>query len=404
MTLAAAFFAAPVFAQSNVSLDQFHFGDDGRINCISPRQSNDRNPLPSAITGDNIARYAAELEKLLPKVADGGEFRGEVASEMGRFGLDVALLDVAIAERQHAWHNTRMEKIFQAPIDDEHVMYMIFNPTTGDLMSKSIVPIPNDNPALAFLADGDYARCAQQALLDAGFDPKGVDGAPGRGARSALTGWAAENGLTAPEWTKATSSQVCYLLTAPGSRFSELSEGMLIAYPGIGYDNWLSSSGGIHEFNGIDVKVRFDGSIKQISAIDFGPGVRYFSDADRRDELKSPFFLTGSVLTHGSDAPRTDALLALLQNDPIGQLSRHLRNVGFNPAAMPDTLLGNNDGTVYWSVVGQTDAAEVIVADFGYDGGDNRVAIIFADGEGDSSDQLLYQWFMRPVPGNEIRQ
>ena len=143
----ALFGAVPITGSAQeMSLERYGFGEEGRIICVVPDGAADCNPLPSAITGDNIPRYAAELEALLPQIADGGGDRNE-AVELLRFeGLDIAVLDAAIANTEHAWHNMRMEDIFQAPIGGTHVLYLRFNSSTGRLESGQAVPVPGMEP------------------------------------------------------------------------------------------------------------------------------------------------------------------------------------------------------------------------------------------------------------------
>lgn len=153
--------------------------------------------------------------------------------------------------------------------------------------------------ALEYRDVGEFAKCGQQALVDAGFDPRGVDGKPGTGARSALRKWAKERDVNAPRFDKANASQVCYLLTAPENRYG----GKNIATKSVLWPIFSSTAAPRGGRNWIDVELIEGPStpdvilpIQQISAVDFGKGLR-FEDRKVRG-FKLPWSPKGTVRLH----------------------------------------------------------------------------------------------------------
>ncbi len=63
--------------------------------------------------------------------------------------------------------------------------------------------------ALAPAVAGTDVKCVQRALLDAGHDPNGIDGAIGGGTLAAAASYLAATGLNLPKLTGANATQWC---------------------------------------------------------------------------------------------------------------------------------------------------------------------------------------------------
>lgn len=265
-----------------------------------------------------------------------------------------------------------------------------------------------------YLAEGEFARCAQQALLDAGLDPKGVDGAPGPGARSALAAWAEQQNIIAPEFTLDRAAQTCLLLTAPAPRFdgNELT---------VTWTLWPMWTGDVYnsenaiEMTGV-VGEPIDGklNILQLTNANFGSGVRY-GDVDNRD-MPLPWSPQGSVLLHGRDsvdgidgsalAPSVYAneLLRLIDGmtDETGRRSleqmlqvRGLWYDGIRRALGATDVEGTPpqpDWQVLWSVVDRTSSTEIVAADLKMATSipDNRILFFLEYDPSQRGSRLLY--------------
>jgi len=274
---------------------------------------------------------------------------------------------------------------------------------------------PVSDAVLAHLRKGEYAKCAQQALLDAGFDPNGVDGAPGGGARRALAAWGKANGLNLPSFTRAAASQVCQVLIAPATRY----EGKRSA---VRWTLWPLWSGSVFyndnsiEMGGVTSEpIGGKANVLQIATVDFGDGLR-FGDQKNRD-MALPWSPKGSVILHGQDG--VDGI----QGDPVSYskyakemlrlidgLSRETglgslqqmfstRGVWFPGLRR---ALGATDGVgdlppkpewqALWSVVDRTDKGQIVAGDISIHTStpDTRVVMFMEyDPEGERS-RLLY--------------
>ncbi len=84
-------------------------------------------------------------------------------------------------------------------------------------MSRAFFPALLVGLAVAGGGHANPVRCAQQALLDNGFDPNGVDGAIGSGTRAAADRFRSETGSNLPALTPSTAEVWCRALAiAPG--------------------------------------------------------------------------------------------------------------------------------------------------------------------------------------------
>ena len=109
----------------------------------------------------------------------------------------------------------------------------------------------------------NLVKCIQQGLLDAGFDPNGVDGAIGNGTRGAASAWHTDTGSDLPELNRNTNlpdlRDWCYSLTPPTVLYGQTFL-LVTKVDGSGYN--LSDRGPayvqVHETGGITRVVGYD--------------------------------------------------------------------------------------------------------------------------------------------------
>ena len=340
--------------------------------------------------------------------------RGPVALVLNRLLLDRAELGLSRADVLAAidlfddtdevfWTNLGGQWIADARLTDDARLLAVFE--DGVPVQIAVLSSYRFSRALEYRLARDFAHCGQQALLDAGFDPNGVDGAPGAGARRALVEWSMANDITMPAFTRENASQICYVLTASQPYHADLKRGTMTGYPGAAWNGWTSSTA-----LGFEATVRYEGNrIRQVERLNFGPGIVYRFDGQDgngnqiNQELQSPWPIVGTVITHGNDTPRPAILAALMQNDSVGAARAVVDGQagGYN-GLMDDLYNRPDDIDALWSIIGNLDGAEILVLDAvptRNDPATGRVVIIFSD-NGNGSGQLLYAWHNRVIPGS----
>ncbi|NOD92487.1 hypothetical protein GS636_06785 [Ruegeria sp. HKCCD4884] len=348
--------------------------------------------------------------QLLSSIGEGGKFREHLTVLLNSASLDGSQFDKAVENGKMTWHDGGWGHLTQTKIND-YIVYVAFNKNNNNPTDAAViryVKTPSveylskaSKAALEFRANRKYAHCGQQALLDAGFDPKGVDGAPGKGAQTALGSWAEANSFQLPLFSQETASQVCYALTAPEVVLDgEYSLGAMPIAPGAGWNGWTDSVSSAEA-----IVLHKDGVVRRIVALNFRDGVTHRYVGNGVDQqLRPPFTMTGTFITHGNDMSRHETLLALLENDEIGAIEAYVRGKGVTLNGTKDDLRFRPDMIdARWSIIGETGAgADVVVADFKpiRNRPEDRIVIVFLDGEGTSNDKLLYGWLNRSDEAN----
>ena len=346
-------------------------------------------------------QHAEKMTKAVKQLAPNGNYRPHLeallADDAQMSGGD---FDRALTNGQFVWHIWNWADGLQVKIKD-HVLYVAFyhnhnsrenvpveavivGPTGTRQMEQSASHV-NSEAALEFRSQGKFAHCAQQALLDAGFDPKGVDGAPGAGARNALERWTQSSKIEMPTFSHDSADQICFALTAPSPQFADVtSKGVIIRssvwplFPGVFYnDNKMNVSllGARRDF-------------WQSVRVSFGQNKLRYGDQNNRD-IRIPWDVRGSIVAHGNDAPQS-ILQSLVLTDGFHRkvLSQMLQSI--NIQLLDKTLKGNSTGKILWSQV----AEEVYLADILLDGSlpQFRVLIFFRTGKNPT---LLYGGMIR---------
>lgn len=268
-----------------------------------------------------------------------------------------------------------------------------------------------------------FARCAQQFLLDAGFDPRGVDGAPGNGARAALQSWSVANDWPVPAFTLQNAGQICLTLTSPQSRYQpddELEGGIYNTFMfGLhGTYNWVGTAS-VDDPNRGNLFIRAiqhkaSGQMRQVLAFEFGAdGYGFFQrDGDSFASLEAPaeWKQIGTVLLHGNDQPRLRTLTRLwnsgkedwksvmvfgISRQPIDQtpIDTALEEAAIDPNPTgPDPM-----AEVLFTKVASLNNADIVAADLqlGGPGALSRVVFFFADYPGDDDDQMISSVILR---------
>lgn len=405
----------------SIAREKYFFRQDGWITCRTRQQQIDAgegcwrlsNPQPILDIELLDPELAEFLNGMLAQISDGGASRAAIRAILSGAGLQIDDLDTAIAGDNYAW-NTNMgwANILQVRLAASHILYVGFYAEhQGDedvAVDAAIVPFPGTESApsarspdaLVFLATGEYAKCAQQALLDAGFDPRGVDGAPGPGARAALEAWANANGLPMPPFTGDFAAQICHVLTsvrvhpqAPRS----LSEAIV----------WPVWSGSVfYNENKADVSFAMDGAAAlQVSAINFRNGLR-FGNQDNRD-MDLPWRPAGVVLLDGRDGRDTvgdgsqtrfaSDMLRLIDAMTPDTGKRSLEQMTSRTDSLRHALGADIEPRrtyrdVFWSIVDHVDGRDIVAADFSLDAdrADRRIVIFMANDPNGDDDLLLY--------------
>lgn len=422
---------APVIAR------EVYYFSRNLIACRSRQEQIDRNEkcwgLSTPEPFGNIDLFEPEkaetLNQIAAQIGPDGAFRPQAELILQSAGYSGEDLDVAMANNFHAW-NTGMDwaNVLQVRMEDRHIFYVAFykeHQGAKDVpVDAAIVPLPgttrpeprgytppSTGPLTAadfYLIDGEYAKCAQQALLDAGFDPKGVDGAPGKGARAALEGWSQANGIPLPAFTRDTAPQICHALTAKP------------AYPNadrqlVETNVWPVWSGSVfYNDNMADFSLATEGSnLLQVSAMNFRGGLRYGNQNNA--DLSLPWSPAGVVILDGSDGrdgmggggqtPYAGAMLGLI-DAMTGDTGRRSfeQMLGANRASVEwvRRALGATEGVrnlpetptweVAWTIVDHANGRDIVAADILTDisQNDRRVLIFMAHDANGSDHQLLY--------------
>ncbi len=353
-----------------IARESFRFRPDGWIEGRIREGNSDFWRLSSPQSADNIQLLEPELwktlENALRQIGPDGKYRSaieKILKSANLFGTD---LDAALAENATAW-NTNMgwANVLQVKLKGTHVFYVAFyaehccpDVARNVPVDAAIVPDPSFIPpspvplfvdsqkARSHLSAKKYAHCAQQALLDAGFDPKGVDGAPGPGARKALVAFSDANSITLPDFTRPNAAQICFALTAPQPKLADQgSSGLILRsavwplFPGVFYNDNL-------------MQVSLLGSkedLVQSVKVDFGPNPIRYGDQNNK-AMTIPWDVTGSVIAHGTDAPQ-EALAGLVAADGFHRRVLDQMLQGINIQALDNTLAGRSSGKVLWSQV-----------------------------------------------------
>ncbi len=249
--------SAPTIAQ-----ESFHFRPDGWIIGRVRAGNSDFWGLTPPQAIKDISFFEPEKASMLNGITDqitkGGAYRSQTEAILGSAGFTGTELDAALEAGNVVW-STGMQwaNVMQVGLDDAYVFYVAFysvhehpNRAENVPVDAAIVLRPGMEPRRApdrffafsaaaeefrrqaFVTQGDakielFARCAQQFLLDAGFNPRGVDGAPGNGARAALADWSSSNDYPMPPFSLEYAFYICQTLTAAPSHFEKVSGGFV---------------------------------------------------------------------------------------------------------------------------------------------------------------------------------
>ena len=367
---------------------------------------------------------------LLDQIGPDGPARQQTLSILESGALTGQDLDAAIADKQLVWNtNSDWATFLQVRVNEDFLYYVAFYDNyegANDVaVDGALIPYPGvtmpeprgytppkTGPLTAadfYLADGEYAKCAQQALLDAGFDPKGVDGAPGNGARAALEGWSQANGVPLPTFTRDTAPQICHALTAKPA-YPDADRHLMETNV---WPIWSSSV--FYNDNNADFSLATDGAaLLQTSAMNFRGGLRY-GDQNNAD-MALPWAPSGVVILDGSDgrdgigggnqptAMAQDMLRLLDQPLPdtgIGSLQQMSQTYGvwydgirraLGATAGVGDLPPSPEWEIAWTKVDRIGNRDVMAADMMIHTSqkDRRLVLFMAFDANGNDDQLLY--------------
>ena len=266
---------------------------------------------------------------------------------------------------------------------------------------------------------GDYARCAQLASLDAGFDPRGVDGAPGAGARAALVAWAeADGGVQLPSFTRKNAAQICHYMKAPQQRFDGPLNGVATRLWPIWSDSvfynentvFVTMVQGDGQVNGAPV-------LQQALWFTFPEPVRF--GGQNNNDLDLPWSPLGTIKLHGQSdidgigriglahqaSDMAVDMLRLIDTPLAGTGINSLTQMAGSRVKFMRRALGaqmhserdwinprNPEWQVLRSVVDHVDGRDIVAADFmiHHSEADRRIIMFMAFDPDGNDDQLLY--------------
>ena len=367
------------------------------------------------------------LGEVLKQILPDGEYRPRVERLLADEGFASEDLDDALERNEYVW-NTEVQwaNVLQVRLGESHIFYIAFYkdhqgaqnvPVDGAIVPNPSFTPPRPEPlfvdssrALAFRETGEYAKCAQQALLDAGFDPNGVDGRPGGGARRALSAWSDANRITTPEFTQETASQVCYLLTSPTHRVSG-PQGLVEDFV------WPIWSGSIF-YNDNHAQLGFillDSEIQQVTEVNLAKELRFGDQGDRAVDL--PWKPFGTLVLHGQDGldgqdggnytvfsqdlrqlirEQTEETGRAVTSQMLGARARDLlRVLGSDGDAAPSSP----DWSAFWTVVDRIGDDQIVVGDIELRP-DYRVVMFYRQDSDGEDHQLLYATRVRVEGSN----